>query len=54
MGKIDHFTIDTEKNNYKIGETVSGNLVVKVKEHLKINFIKLAVSGLGLVEWYTF
>jgi hypothetical protein len=54
MGKIDQFTVEVEKPVYKVGETVAGNVFLKVKESQSLNFIKLVAMGHASAEWYDF
>jgi hypothetical protein len=52
MGKIENISIELEKPLYKVGETVNGNVIVKVREAQKLNFIKLVASGHASANWY--
>ena len=53
MGKIDYFSIKLQKSDpiYHSGETLVGNVLIRVKERLKINSIKLAITGGARVYW---
>jgi hypothetical protein len=57
MGKIEYLHIEVNKAQlpvYISGEQISGNVSLRIKERLKINFVVLTVLGQGRVAWYTF
>jgi hypothetical protein len=51
MGKIEIFSIVTEKQNaiYNVGEIIRGNLIIKIKEKLKINYVRMLLKGFARV-----
>jgi hypothetical protein len=53
MGKIDYFTIRLQKADpiYYSGETLIGNIQLRVKERLKINSIKMMITGTARIYW---
>ena len=53
MGKVDSFQIILEKQSriFISGELLRGNLVVDVRERLKINKLELTLVGIGSVNW---
>ncbi len=53
MSKIDYIAIELNKpgQTYTVGEEVAGKLVMKVKERLKVNAIKLRGLGQSVVRW---
>ena len=53
MGKVDSFQIILEKPSgiFISGELVRGNLVVRIRERLKINNLRLILKGNGRVHW---
>ena len=53
MGKIDYFSIVLNKQYpiYFSGETVNGNINLKINERIKINSVKMAIFGIAKVHW---
>jgi len=53
MGKIDHLYIELDKPNpfYFSGETLSGRLIIRCRERLKINNIHVDIVGVAKVFW---
>lgn len=53
MVKLDYFEIILSRDNliYLPGEEVSGNLIIKAKERLKINSVLLEFKGQAYVYW---
>lgn len=53
MGKVELFTITFHKENaiYTPGETVAGNLVLRVSERFKINLVNVLVQGYAKTFW---
>ncbi|CAF0904985.1 unnamed protein product [Brachionus calyciflorus] len=53
MGKIDYFTITLQKQNaiYMSSENLRGTLSLRVNERLKINSVKMLISGGARVHW---
>ena len=53
MGKIDYFTINFQKAYpiYFPGETIIGDVKLKVNERLKINCLKCVIKGFSRVSW---
>ncbi len=53
MEKIDNFTIvlDKEDAKYLTGEAVTGHVDIKLSQQIKINFIKIQLSGEAQVMW---
>ena len=53
MGKVDLFTIILDRQNaiYMASETVTGKLIIRIKERLKINSIKMLLTGFSRVHW---
>jgi len=54
MGKIEYFSIVLYKpdNVYYSGESLVGNVSIRVVERLKCNSISMLVSGKARVYWY--
>jgi hypothetical protein len=53
MGRVNLFTIYLQKQNaiYCPGETVAGNLVLRVNERFKINLVSILVQGYAKTFW---
>jgi hypothetical protein len=53
MGKIDYFTINLQKADaiFHSGETIVGTVNLRVKERLKINSVKMVITGGARVHW---
>jgi hypothetical protein len=53
MGKVELFTINFDKSNtiYAPGETLSGSLLVRASDRLKINLIKIRLYGAASTKW---
>ncbi|CAF0905004.1 unnamed protein product [Brachionus calyciflorus] len=53
MGKVDYFMVNLKKPNpiYYAGETLSGNLELRINTRMKINSIKMHVYGKARVWW---
>lgn len=54
MGKVECFTIKLKKPDpvYRSGDALAGNVLIRVKERLKINSVKMAITGTARVHWY--
>jgi hypothetical protein len=53
MKSVEYFTIIFQKQDpvYFPGESVFGNVKLKVNERFKINALKCLIHGYTLVEW---
>ena len=53
MGKVDYFIIILQKEPpiYFGGETVNGQVKIRVSERLKINALKCLLDGYAYVHW---
>ena len=53
MGKIDYFTINLQKPDriYYTGETIIGDVKLKVNERLQIKCLKCVIKGSSYVAW---
>lgn len=56
MVKLEHFDIEFDKRglSFRAGETVSGRVVLRLKEHIKVKCLKLTATGTTLIEWSVF
>lgn len=53
MEKIDNFAIILDKpdGKYMTGESIVGHLEVKISQRIKVNSIKILLSGEAQVMW---
>ena len=53
MGKVDFFAISLPKQNpiYYSGENLNGSVLIRIKENLKINCVRLLIKGEARVHW---
>ena len=53
MSKIDYFTVILQKDppTYLTGETIEGQLIIKVNKRFKINSLKCSLRGYAYVHW---
>jgi hypothetical protein len=53
MGKVDFFTILLQKEPpiYFSGESIIGQVKIRISERLKINSLKCLLEGCAFVHW---